>query len=212
MVAALQHLPPRQRAVLILRDVLAWPASDVAALFDTTTAAVNSSLQRARTELDRLAPVEDQISEPAEPDRRALLDRYAAAFEQADLAALESLLTNDITWEMPPVPTWFTGRDDVMRLLRTKLLPEPGARILVETSANTQPAFAWYVRRGDVYHGHTIQVLTLDGSGVRAVLAFHRAELFGAFGLPERFRSGSDLHLADVARSSTATPLPGHGG
>jgi RNA polymerase sigma-70 factor (ECF subfamily) len=184
LVAALQHLPPRQRAVLILRDVLAWPASDVATLFDTTTAAVNSSLQRARTELDRLTPAEDQISEPAEPDRRALLDRYVSAFERADLATLETLLTKDVTWEMPPIPTWFSGRDDVMRLLRTKLLPEQGARMMVETSANTQPAFAWYVRRGATFHAHTLQVLTLAGSGVRAVHAFHRPDLFATFGLP----------------------------
>lgn len=186
MVAALQHLPPRQRAVLILRDVLAWPASDVAALFETTVAAVNSSLQRARAELGRLAPTEDQISEPAEPDRRALLDRFAAAFERADLAALESLLTKDVTWEMPPIPTWFSGRDDVMRLLRTKLRPEPGARILVETSANTQPALAWYVQRDGTFHAHTILVLTLAGPVIRAAIAFHRADLFDAFGLPAR--------------------------
>ncbi|MCA2227589.1 RNA polymerase subunit sigma-70 [Nonomuraea sp. NEAU-L178] len=83
MVAALQHLPPRQRAVLILRDVLAWQASEVAALLDTTTAAVNSSLQRARTELAKITPAEDQFSEPDEPGRRALLDQYAKAFEQA---------------------------------------------------------------------------------------------------------------------------------
>jgi RNA polymerase sigma-70 factor (ECF subfamily) len=184
MVAALQHLPPRQRAVLILREVLAWPAADVAVLLDTTVAAVNSSLQRARAELARLAPTEDQLSEPAEPDRRALLDRYAAAFERSDLATLESLLTGDVTWEMPPVPTWFAGRENVMRLLRAKLLPGEGARILVETSANTQPAFAWYVRRDRTYHAHTLQVLTLAGGGVRAVTAFHRPELLDAFGLP----------------------------
>ncbi|WP_426512484.1 sigma-70 family RNA polymerase sigma factor [Dactylosporangium sp. McL0621] len=189
MVAALQHLPPRQRAVLILRDVLVWPAADVAGLLETSPAAVNSSLQRARAELARLAPHEEEIGEPAEPTRRALLDRYADAFERADLAALEGLLTADVRWEMPPVPTWFAGRADVLRLLRAKLRPEPGARVLVPTGANGQPAFAWYVRDPDgVHRAHTIQVLTLSGARVRAVLAFHRADLFDAFGLPGTLR------------------------
>jgi RNA polymerase sigma-70 factor, ECF subfamily len=190
VVAALQHLPPRQRAVLILRDVFAFPATDVAGLFDTTTAAVNSSLQRARAELARITPTEQQTTEPAEPDRRILLDRYVKAFEHADLATLENLLAKDVTWEMPPIPTWFTGRHDVLRLLRTKLLPGTGNRILVETSANTQPAFAWYLRRDGVFHAHTIQVLTLTGEGVRAVHAFHRPDLFAAFTLPTTMAAG----------------------
>ncbi|GAA4569088.1 sigma-70 family RNA polymerase sigma factor [Planotetraspora kaengkrachanensis] len=185
MVAALQHLPPRQRAVLILRDVLAWQASEVAGLLDTTTAAVNSALQRARAELARLAPAEDQFSEPGEPARRALLDQYAKAFETADLAALEGLLTEDTRWEMPPIPTWFRGRADVLRLLRAKLTPGEGLRVMVETTANGQPAFAKYTRgRDGVFHAHSIQVLTLTGAGVSSVLAFHRADLFSSFGLP----------------------------
>ncbi|GAA1281935.1 RNA polymerase sigma factor [Planotetraspora silvatica] len=185
MVAALQHLPPRQRAVLILRDVLAWQASEVAGLLDTTTAAVNSSLQRARAALAKIAPAEDQFSEPDEPGRRALLDQYAKAFEKADLVALEGLLTQDTRWEMPPIPTWFDGRDDVLRLLRAKMTPGKAQRIMVETSANGQPAFAKYIRgRGGAFHAHSIQVLTLTKAGVSSVLAFHRADLFGSFGLP----------------------------
>jgi RNA polymerase sigma-70 factor (ECF subfamily) len=185
LVAALQHLPPRQRAALILRDVLAWPASEVAGLLDTSTAAVNSSLQRARAELARLAPAEDEFSEPDEPERRALLDRYARAFETADFTTLEGLLTQDTRWEMPPIPTWFAGRDDVLRLLRSRMLPGEGHRIMVETAANGQPAFAWYVRGRDrAFHAHSIQVLTLTKAGVAAVLDFHRPDLFAAFGLP----------------------------
>ncbi|MFC5002198.1 sigma-70 family RNA polymerase sigma factor [Dactylosporangium cerinum] len=185
MVAALQHLPPRQRATLILRDVLAWPAAEVAGLLDTSTAAVNSSLQRARAELARLAPAEDEISEPDEPERRALLDRYARAFETADLATLEGLLTQDTRWEMPPIPTWFAGRDAVLRLLRSRMLPGEGHRLMVETAANGQPAFAWYVRGRDrAFHAHSIQVLTLTKAGVAAVLDVHRPDLFAAFGLP----------------------------
>jgi RNA polymerase sigma-70 factor (ECF subfamily) len=185
MVAALQHLPPRQRAVLILRDVLAWQASEVAALLDTTTAAVNSSLQRARTELAKITPAEDQFSEPDEPGRRALLDQYAKAFEQADLLALENLLTQDISWEMPPIPTWFNGREDVLRLLAAKVAPGKGLRIMVETSANGQPAFALYSRgRDGGFHARYLQVLTLTKAGVSSVLAFHRPDLFPSFGLP----------------------------
>ena len=185
MVAALQHLPPRQRAVLILRDVLAWQASEVAGLLETTTAAVNSSLQRARAEMAKLAPAEDEYSEPEEPVRRALLDQYATAFEQADLVALEGLLTEDTRWEMPPIPTWFSGRDDVLRLLTLKVPRGEGRRIMVETSANGQPAFALYVLgRDGAFHAHSLQVLTLSKAGVSAVLSFHRAELFPSFGLP----------------------------
>ncbi|WP_020392800.1 sigma-70 family RNA polymerase sigma factor [Kribbella catacumbae] len=192
MVAALQHLPPRQRAVLILRDVLAWQAAEVAGLLETTTAAVNSSLQRARAEMARLAPAEDEFSEPEEPVRRALLDQFAKAFELADLVALEGLLTQDTQWEMPPTPTWFSGRDDVLRLLTTKLSPEQGLRILVETVANGQPAFALYLRGEDgIFHAHSIKVLTLTKAGVSAVMAFHKPSLFPSFGLPiDRYPQG----------------------
>jgi RNA polymerase sigma-70 factor (ECF subfamily) len=185
LVAALQHLPPRQRAVLLLRDVLVWPASDVAAVLATTTAAVNSSLQRARAELARVAPAEDRLSEPDEPRRRALLDQYALAFERADLAALERLVTLDVRWEMPPIPTWFSGREDVMRLLAAKLVPGERRRVMVETSANGQPAFALYGRgRDGLFHARYLQVLTLSEAGVSAVCAFHRADLFPSFDLP----------------------------
>ncbi|WP_433062038.1 sigma-70 family RNA polymerase sigma factor [Dactylosporangium sp. CS-033363] len=200
LVAALQHLPARQRAVLILRDVLAWPAADVAGLLGTTAAAVNSALQRARAELARLAPAEEGLSEPAEPDRRALLDRYADAFARADLAALEDLLTEDVRWEMPPVPTWFAGRAGVLALLRAKLRPEPGARLLVPARANGQPAFAWYVRDpAGTYRAHTIKVLTPAGNRVRAVHAFHRPDLFPAFGLPELLTSGPSSPATSAA-------------
>ncbi|MEV0290420.1 sigma-70 family RNA polymerase sigma factor [Kribbella sp. NPDC050820] len=183
MVAALQHLAPRQRAVLILREVLNWPAAEVAVMLETTTAAVNSALQRARAELARVHPAEDELSEPAEPVRRALLDDFAAAFERKDLVALEGLLTADTRWEMPPVPSWFRGRTDVLRLLDAKL--DPGRGFLVETSANGQPAFALYNRGSDgLYHAHSIKVLTLTAGGIAAVTAFHTPAIFPAFGLP----------------------------
>ena len=185
MVAAMQHLPPRQRAVLILREVLTWPAAEVATMLDTTTAAVNSSLQRARAELARLRPIEEDLSEPDEPLRRAVLDQFSAAMESKDLVTLESLFTEDARWEMPPIPTWFSGRPDVLRLLDSKLLPGPDRRMLVETSANGQPAFALYIRGADaLYHAHSIKVLTLTKAGIASVLGFHQPALFPAFGLP----------------------------
>jgi RNA polymerase sigma-70 factor (ECF subfamily) len=185
MVAAMQHLPPRQRAVLILREVLAWPAADVAALLETTTAAVNSSLQRARAELARLHPTEEDISEPDEPKQRAILDQFTVAIETKDLVTLEGLFTADARWEMPPIPTWFSGRRDVLRLLDSKFLEGPNRRVLVETSANGQPAFALYIRGDDkLYHAHSLKVLTLTNAGITAVMGFHQPALFPAFGLP----------------------------
>ncbi|WP_329474652.1 sigma-70 family RNA polymerase sigma factor [Kribbella sp. NBC_01484] len=185
VVAAMQHLPPRQRAVLILREVLTWPAAEVATLLDTTTAAVNSSLQRARAELARLRPSEEDFSEPDEPVRRAVLDQFSAAMESKDLVTLEGLFTADTRWEMPPIPTWFSGRGDVLRLLDAKMRSGPDRRILVETSANGQPAFALYIRGDDaLYHAHSVKVLTLTKAGISAVLSFHQPALFPAFGLP----------------------------
>src|SRR5580704_5755698 len=111
LVGAFQYLPARQRAVLILRDVLRWRAAEVADLLGTTTAAVNGMLQRARARLEQAAPDQDQIHEPADPADRALLDRYATAFQNADITAVMQLLREDAVFEMPPEPIWFTGRE-----------------------------------------------------------------------------------------------------
>src|ERR1700735_1783497 len=117
LIAALQYLPARQRAVLILRDVLRWRAAEVADLLGTTTAAVNGMLQRARARLEQAMPDEDQIHEPADPADRALLDRYATAFQNADVTAVMQLLHEDAVFEMPPEATWFTGREMIGRFL-----------------------------------------------------------------------------------------------
>src|SRR5207248_3608800 len=114
-VAALQYLSARQRAVLIMRDVLQWPAAEVAELLGVTTTAVNSGLRRARAQLAQVLPAEDELAEPAEPDRRALLDRFAAAVETADASALSELLRQDVALEMPPIAIWFAGRTAVVR-------------------------------------------------------------------------------------------------
>jgi RNA polymerase sigma-70 factor, ECF subfamily len=185
LIAALQYLPPRQRAVLILRDVLGWRAAEVADLLGTTTIAANSALQRARAQLQEAAPSEDELREPADPEVAALLNRYAAAFENADVAGLTELLRDDAVIEMPPTPTWFAGRANVELFLRSHVLREPRFLRMVPTAANGQPALAEYVRGEDgVYRAFSIHVLTLTGSRITRISAFLDASLFTVFGLP----------------------------
>ncbi len=186
LIAALQHLPPRQRAVLILRDVLQWRAAEVAEVLDTTTTAVNSILQRARAQLDEVTPDEDQIVEPTSADQRALLDRYVDAFERKDVQAIVKLFTADAVWEMPPFTGWYQGPEDITRLIATQCPADgPGAMKLVPTSANGQPAFGLYMREGDVYKPFNLPVLTITPEGVSHVACFFDLELFKTFGLPE---------------------------
>jgi RNA polymerase sigma-70 factor (ECF subfamily) len=190
-VAALQYLSARQRAVLILRDVLEWPAAEVADLLGTTTTAVNSGLRRARAQLAQALPAEDEVAEPAEPDRRALLDRFAAAVENADASALAELLREDVALEMPPLLTWFTGRPAVARFVAAYLLTEPGLLRLVAVMANGQPAFAVYQREpGGAFHAHAVLVLTVTRTGIARIVSFQNPGLFGSFGLPEEYRAG----------------------
>jgi RNA polymerase sigma-70 factor, ECF subfamily len=194
VMTALQELPVRQRAVLILRDVVQFSAAEVAELLETTPAAVNSSLQRARAHLAEVSPEEDQLAEPDDAARRELLDRYCAAFENADMAALTELLQADVRLEMPPLPVWFTGKDAVLRFLVARAFAPPGDMVMVQTAANGQPAVAEY-RRGDdgVLRAHSIQVLTPGfavgvpaGVGIAGITVFLDPQLFGAFGLPPR--------------------------
>ena len=183
--AVLQYLPPRQRAVLILRDVLRWQASETADLLGTTTTAVNSMLRRARTQLSQAASVADDIGEPADPRQRKLLDQYAAAFENADGDTLTRLLRADAVLEMPPSPTWFAGRDQIGRFLVARVLGQPGDFSLVRVAGNGQPGFAAYLRDRDGRHrAHAVQVLTLDAASITRVVSFNQPELFPMFGLP----------------------------
>jgi RNA polymerase sigma-70 factor (ECF subfamily) len=185
LIAALQYLPARQRAVLILRDVLGWRAAEVAELLGTTTAAANGVLQRARAQLKQMTPAEDDIREPADPGDLALLNRYAAAFESADVAALTELLRDDAVLEMPPLPTWFTGREQIGRFLQSHILRQPGAFIMIATAANGQPALAEYRREHDgVFRCHGVQVLTLTASRIARVVVFLDPGLVPVFGLP----------------------------
>ena len=187
-VAALQHLSARQRAVLILRDVLEWSAGEVAELLDTTTTAVNSAVRRARAQLAEVLPAEHEVAEPAEADRRALLERFAVAIENADVEALATLLRDDAVLEMPPLLTWFAGREVVARFIGSRLLTEPGRLRVVPTSANQQPAFAVYQRESDgAYHAHAVQVLTIGAEGIARIVAFTDPGLFAGFGLPQRY-------------------------
>jgi len=187
-VAALQHLSARQRAMLIMRDVLEWPAAEVADALGTTTTAVNSGLRRARAQLAQALPAEDELAEPAEPDRRALLDRFAAAIENADATALAALLREDVALEMPPELTWFRGRQPVVRFIASYLLTAPGQLRLVPVTANGQPAFAVYRRdRDGTYHAHALQVPTLTATGIARIVAFQNPALFGSFGLPREY-------------------------
>ncbi|CNF90551.1 Probable alternative RNA polymerase sigma factor SigG [Mycobacterium tuberculosis] len=186
-VAALQHLPAKQRVVLILRDVLKWRAAEVAELLGTTTAAVNSALQRARAQLEQDAPMRDELAEPTDPAQRELLERYAKAFEDADITGLIELFKKDVVWEMPPFPEWFVGADTVVRLILAQCGPEPGDIRMVPAGANGQPAFGLYMRDEEgVHRAYQLQVLSVTGDGVAHVSVFFDTSLFPVFGLAER--------------------------
>jgi RNA polymerase sigma-70 factor, ECF subfamily len=184
MIAALQYLPGRQRAVLILRDVLGWHAAEVADLLGTSEAAANSALQRARARMASLAPSEEDIGEPGEPRLRDVLERYATAWETADVAALTELLRRDAVMEMPPLLTWFAGRSVIGEFLARVVLPRPGEFRMLPVAANGQPGFAAYVREDGRYQAHAIQVLTAGGGRISRIVSFNDAALFPAFGLP----------------------------
>ncbi|MEU6643183.1 sigma-70 family RNA polymerase sigma factor [Saccharomonospora sp. NPDC046836] len=185
-IAALQHLPPRQRAVLILRDVLKWRAAEVADAVGVTTTAVNSVLQRARAQLAQASPTPDGAAEPSSAEQRALLDRYASAFERKDVDALVSLFTEDVVWEMPPYVEWYSGPADVGHHLANRCPARPGGVLLLPIEANGQPGFALYLRDPEhgTYHAFTLQVLTLTAHGISHVANFLDVRLFDLFGLP----------------------------
>jgi RNA polymerase sigma-70 factor, ECF subfamily len=186
-VAAMQYLPARQRAVLILRDVLEFSALEVADILSSTPASVNSALQRARARLEEFSTGEEQIEDRLDPAHRALIDQYIAAFERADVPALTRLLADQVVMEMPPVPLWFVGPEHygqfitrVFRLLGTDWR-------MVPTSANGQPAVGAYVRGEDgLFHNHTVQVFSVSQSRIQSnvVFGFGDPSLFELFGLP----------------------------
>jgi RNA polymerase sigma-70 factor (ECF subfamily) len=184
LIACLQYLPARQRAVLILRDVLAFPAADVAAMLSTSTVAVKSALQRARARLEEVAPVPESVSEPAEPEVRALLEGYIAAFENADPAALERVLRKDAALEPAGALTWFSGRDTCMAYVR-RFFGAPGDWQMCVTAANGQPAAAAYLRGPDgVHRAFGLAVLTATATGIARIVVFGDPGLVTRFGFP----------------------------
>ena len=184
-VAALQALPPRQRAVLILREVLCWQASEVAELLDTTVASVNSALQRARATLGERDP-EQRPAALSEGDR-ALLGRYVAAFEAYDIPSLVSLLHEDASISMPPLALWLQGREDLSAWYLGYGIGCRGSRLLAASVSTTEAVFGQYRPGPDGTHEPwALQVVELSGGRVQHVHHFLDPALFTRFGLPER--------------------------
>jgi RNA polymerase sigma-70 factor (ECF subfamily) len=186
-VAALQNLPPRQRAVLILCEVLRWKASEVAELLETSVASVNSALQRARATLETANVTAVDTARLDEPDRE-LLSRYVAAFEAYDIEALTSLIHEDATQSMPPYDLWLTGRDDIFTWWFGPGIGCKGSRVLPAGTANGSPAFAQYKPAEDGgYDPWALQVVEIVGGKVAEMTFFLSVDrLFPLFGLPAR--------------------------
>jgi RNA polymerase sigma-70 factor (ECF subfamily) len=183
-VAALQHLPPRQRAALILCEVLRWQASEVAELLDASVASVNSALQRARA---TLATADVDAATPAQVDP-ALLARYVDAFERYDIEALTALIQEDATQSMPPYDMWLRGRDDIFAWWFGPGIGCRGSRVIPVVSANGSPAFGQYKpsETGEGYDPWALQVLEISDGRIRELTFFlDTKRLFPLFGLPE---------------------------
>jgi len=184
-VAAVQHLSARQRATLILRDVLGFSAAESAEILGMSSPSVNSALQRARARLREAGVPEDQVAEPSEQEVRARIDRFVEAFERADVAAIKQLLTHDVLLEMPPMVNWFIGREHYGTFMDWVFSMCKDWR-MVRTAANGQPALAAYWRvEGGGYHLHTLQVFSVTTAGISRNTVFQDAEVFAAFGLAE---------------------------
>jgi RNA polymerase sigma-70 factor (ECF subfamily) len=183
-VAALQHLPPRQRAVLILREVVRWQASEVAELLDTTVVSVNSALQRARATLGALDLTVETV--PVDADQQKLLARYVDAFERYDIDALVSLIHEDATFTMPPYALWLRGTKEIGRWYLGQGSGCRGSRLLA-TAANGCGAFGAYKPDGPgVLEPFALQVIEVSGERISGLHHFLDPELFAAFGLPAR--------------------------
>lgn len=186
LIASLQYLPARQRAVLLLREVLGFSAGEVASMLGTSAAAVKSTLQRARSRLDEVAPTRDDVIEPTEPHAQRLLAQYIAGFENSDLTALEDALRTDAAIELVGTRTWFSGKQTCVRYL-ARVLGTPGDWRMTPILANGQPAAATYYRNGDRTHQALgVAVLTATATGVTSITVFPGGPgLVAGFGLPE---------------------------
>jgi RNA polymerase sigma-70 factor (ECF subfamily) len=186
-VAALQHLPPKQRAVLILCEVLRWKASEVAELLDTSVASVNSALQRARATLEASKVNTATATPSAEAADAELLERYVEAFERYDMDALTSLIHEDATQSMPPYDLWLTGRDDILAWWVGPGITCNGSKVIPALAANGAPAFGQYRPRpdGEGYEPWALQVVEIeDGRIVELTFFLDTATVFPRFGLP----------------------------
>ncbi|MBG0564753.1 sigma-70 family RNA polymerase sigma factor [Actinoplanes aureus] len=193
---ALQQLPPRQRAVLVLRDVLGFRAAEVAAILDVTENAVTSALNRARGALAAVLPGPDRDSVPLpdSPQERRMVDEFTRAFESGDVDAVVALLTSDAWLTMPPLPLAYQGVADIRNFLATVALTGGRQYHLIPTRANGQPAFGCYLRdpRTPILHAHGVFVLTLAGERIAALTRFTDNSLLARFGLPLSLRAGED--------------------
>ncbi|MGI5242645.1 RNA polymerase subunit sigma-70 [Dactylosporangium sp. CA-139066] len=181
LITALHTLSARERAAVILRDALGWSAAEVAEALSTSVAAVNSALQRARARL-AAGPSEDEVVEPDDPAAGAALDRYMTALRTADLDGLVGLLRDDVVLEMPPVPTWFSGRDKVVAFLEGRICRPMGWR-LERTEANGHPAAAaWMADEDGVLRPHGVHTLTVTRTGIARITVFRAPDLLERFG------------------------------
>jgi RNA polymerase sigma-70 factor (TIGR02960 family) len=185
-VAGLQHLAPRQRAVLVLRDVLGFGAGEVADMLGASPASVNSALQRARAALEaRVPPGRERLAMPITGAERAMVERFAEAFERDDIDGLVALLTDDAVVSMPPEPEWHQGRASVERFLRDRLASRTGAWRFMPAPANGQPAYAYYLLEGDRFVRSGLLVVGVRGDGIASITRFPDDGLLARFGLPE---------------------------
>jgi RNA polymerase sigma-70 factor (ECF subfamily) len=187
-VATLQHLPPRQRAALVLRDVLGFHTAEVAEMLESSEASVKGALQRARTTLDKRAPAgrRERAPLPRSAREHDLLGRFAAAVERGDTDGLVSLLTDDAWVTMPPEPYEYQGTEAIARFLKDRQARRGANLRLVPTRANGQPAFACYLpdAQAAIARAYALFVLTLEGDRISAITWFAERSLFPQFGLP----------------------------
>jgi RNA polymerase sigma-70 factor, ECF subfamily len=192
-LAAIQLLPPNQRAVLILRDVLGYSAREVAQTLETTPTGVDSALQRAHKAVDERLPERSQqamLGSLDDPGQRKIVDRFVDAWERADVAAVVAMLAADGAMTMPPVPTWYRGREAVTVFLESVVFTSEDRWRLVPARANGQLAFGKYLRddERETFAPHSISVLTLGPEGIAEITTFLDPELLPSFGLPDEIK------------------------
>lgn len=192
-ITALQYLPPKQRAALILVDVLEWQPPETAELLETSVASVNSLLQRARKGISEVAADAGVTAPTSRADEESLVRRYVETWESGDLAAFTTLLAEDAILSMPPLPQWFAGRADISRFLVTLLPKWPGQFRLQPLRANGSPAIAVYRQEAmeGAHEAHAVISMGVSGGRIAQLIAFATPSLFGLLGLPDRFPAGA---------------------